>query len=135
MYCCKTCGKKFNEPKKDYEKHGFKSPPYEKIYVCPFCNSTDYIEVAHTHCRCCGALLIKTQSEYCSGSCKAKGEKLWRKQAEKLKTEYESPINVILREIKAYNLKNKTNYSYGQYVGLILSKRSAKKCAKKKSNI
>ncbi len=135
MYYCKSCGRKFNTPQKSYETHGLSNPPYEKISICPFCNSTDFIEVAHTHCRCCGALLIKSQSEYCSSSCKTKGEKLWQQQFEKLKTEHNSPINIILRELKEYNLKNGTDYSYGQYVSLIFMKRRNSKCSKKKSNI
>ncbi len=135
MYYCKTCGGNFEAPQKNYETHSLSSPPYEKIYSCPFCNSTDYKEVTQTHCRCCGALLIKSQNEYCSTSCKSKGEKLWKRQVERFKAEYDSPINIILREIKEYNLKNGTAYSYGQYVSLKFSQRRNEKCTKKKSNI
>lgn len=135
MYYCETCGGKFEAPQKSYETHGFSSPPYEKVYSCPFCNSADFVEVEYTHCRCCGALLVKSQIEYCSTSCKLKGEKLWKRQKERFKNEYESPINIILREIKKYNLKNGTSYSYGQYVSLELLERKNKKCTRTKSNI
>ena len=126
MYLCKTCGRKFNTPQKSYEKHGYTNPPYEKKYICPFCKSTDFHEVVHTHCKCCGALLIKSQSEYCSRSCKTKGEKLWNEQMERFKAEHDSPINIILREIKDFNIRNGTNYSYGQYVALTMLKRRNK---------
>lgn len=118
MYYCENCKQKFKIPQKVCEKHGFSNPPYEESFLCPFCNSTDFKEITRTHCRCCGALLIRSNSEYCSSACQSRGEKLWKEQAEKFKIEYDSPINVILREIKESNLRNGTDYSYGQYVSL-----------------
>ncbi len=135
MYHCKTCGGKFLTPQKIYETHGFSTPPYEEIFICPICNSSAFKKITHTHCRCCGALLINTEKEYCSKACKQKGEKLWKQQMERFKLEFDSPLNVILREIKAYNSENGTNYSYGQYVALKFLERKGQKCTKKKSNI
>lgn len=127
MYYCENCKQKFKTPQKNLEKHGFSNPPYEESFVCPHCNSTNFKEITRVHCRCCGALLIKTESEYCSSGCKSRGEKLWKQQAEKIKTEYDNPINIILRELKETNLKNGTDYSYGQYVLLKYLQRSNKK--------
>ena len=135
MYYCKVCGGKFEVPQKIYETHGFSTPPYEEFFVCPICNSPEIKEISRTHCRCCGALLSRTQKEYCSVSCRTKGEILWREQIKKIKRELGNPINILLRELKAYNLQNGTNYSYGQYVALKFMQRNKEKCTKKKSNI
>lgn len=135
MYYCKACGGKFETPQKIYETHGFFTPPYEEIYICPFCNSTAFKKITHTHCRCCGARLIDTSKEYCSESCKNKGERLWKKQIEKFKSQLDSPINRIIREMDEFNKTNDTNYSYGQFVALKFIERKTHKCTKKKSNI
>lgn len=135
MYYCKNCGGEFESPEKTYEKHGLSSPPFEPLYICPYCSSTEFREKTATHCRCCGAKLKKGDTEYCSISCRKKGEKLWERERLRLNLQQESPINKIIKELQGYNKLNGTNYSYGQYVSLMNCKRSNKKCAKKKSNI
>lgn len=136
MYYCPECGCEFEKPKKLYETHGLKEPPFEKILVCPDCNSTNFHEKVTTHCRCCGARLPDKSSEYCSESCREKGELLWSKQRKRRKIKTKSPINVILNELNFYNRQNNTDYSYGQYVAIIKPKLEAeKKCTKKKRNI
>ncbi len=42
MYKCEDCGREFDEPDIITETHGLSSPPFEKVAVCPYCNSTDY---------------------------------------------------------------------------------------------
>lgn len=43
-FFCKCCNKYFYNPKFYYERHGFDTPPYERVAVCPECGSDDYIE-------------------------------------------------------------------------------------------
>lgn len=124
MYYCKECGREFEAPQRIYEMHGQSYTPYETLYICPFCRSTEFSKKESTHCRMCGARLKNGAKEYCSEACKIKGEKLWLKQSIKNRMMLESPINKILREKNAYNFKNGTNYSYGQYVALIYINRS-----------
>ncbi len=134
MYYCEDCGAEFSLPKTFYESHGFTSPPYESVTVCPFCNSSSFKEIV-SHCRCCGAKLsLKRFGEYCSAACKAKGEKLWQKQRNRLIYELNNPINRMIREINNYNKINGTDLSYGQYVALKFINRGKSKCLKKKKN-
>lgn len=133
MLICKTCGAEFNETKFITEAHGFELPPYEKIAVCPFCNSSSVEEKAVTHCRCCGARLELNENGYCSAACKEKGEKLRLKELKRKQERFNSPINEILRKCDEYNRQNKTHYSYGQYVALILPNSRGKKCKKKRN--
>lgn len=37
MYKCDDCGAVFLEPNHYFEHHGFETPPYEELWVCPFC--------------------------------------------------------------------------------------------------
>ena len=134
MYYCKNCNTTFETPQKIYEQHGFSSPPYEALYVCPFCSSTDFYIMQKNHCRLCGALLKIGQNQYCSSACRNKGEKLWLRQMQRRNAEYESPINQIIRELENYNKENGIKLSYGQYVSLKFLKGKKKKCTKKKSN-
>lgn len=135
MYYCPDCGYEFETPEKLYETHGLPSPPYEVILHCPECRSTAFYEKNSTHCRCCGARLSKETKEYCSDSCRNKGEKLWLAQQRKRKLASTGAIGKIIKDINEYNRKNHTDYSYGQYVALIETKRRAtKKCKRKKRN-
>lgn len=133
MLICKTCGAEFEEAVFLTETHGLSNPPYEKNAVCPFCNSSLIEEKEITHCRCCGARLKESNYGYCSDSCKEKGEKLRQKELKRKRERYNSPINEILRKCQDYNNQNKTNYSYGQFVALILPKLRGKKCKRKKN--
>ena len=134
MYYCNECEREFETPRKEYESHGLPYPPFEKIYVCPFCRSNS-ISKKTTHCRCCGAKLKNGKTEYCSSACRFKGEKLWQKQNLKIKEMYDNPLNQKVREVEIFNRKNNTNYSYGQFVALEFLKGKKRKCTKKKSNI
>ncbi len=136
MFYCKNCGYFFYKPHKIYENHGMKNPPFEEHYVCPSCNSNKITEKKITHCRCCGAKLFNSDSEYCSERCKNRAEKLYALEQKRRRLRDESPINEIIKKVKAYNLLNGTNYSYGQYVALILPKeKETKKCKTKRKNI
>lgn len=43
MYKCIECGAIFTLPKLDYDTHGFISPPYEEISICPICGGIDIV--------------------------------------------------------------------------------------------
>lgn len=64
MYICNNCGCEFEieEAKVLYETHGFDSPPFEKITVCPNCESDDFDEALY--CDCCGEPISKTAKHY-----------------------------------------------------------------------
>lgn len=136
MFYCNNCGYEFLEADTFIETHGLSSPPYEKLSVCPSCKSGSISEKSITHCRCCGARLSSENSEYCSITCKERGERLREKERKKRNIRIRSPINKILRQVAEYNKANHTNYSYGQFVALILPKlkKDEKKCQKKKRN-
>lgn len=135
MFYCKKCGFEFNKPRKIYEGHGMKTPPFEEFYVCPSCNSKSFTEKRVTHCRCCGARLVNSTTGYCSNRCKERGEKLYSLEKKRRKIREESPVNEIIKKVNEYNLLHKTNYSYGQYVALILPKEKAEKeCKTKRKN-
>lgn len=133
MFYCKECGFEFEKPIKQYESHRLSYPPYERQYLCPNCKGTSISQKTVTHCRCCGAKIKENGSTYCSKECKIKGEKLWKKEIEKKQLQLSNPINILVREIEEYNKRNKTNYSYGQYIAYVYSKKGVKKCTKKKS--
>lgn len=135
MLICKKCGYEFNNPRKIYENHSLEHSPYEPLEVCPNCNSSEIAEKAVSHCRCCGAKLKSGQTQYCSTACEQRGERLRNIEKRKRKIFEESSLSEIVRRVKYYNKKNNTNYSYGQYVAIILPKeRAAKKCKKKRKN-
>lgn len=134
MYFCYDCLREFDAPKEVEEKHALDSPPYEKIFVCPFCYSHYFTNKIKTHCKCCGSKLPKGKIDYCSDECAKKGKILWEKQVKYRKLQLISPLNIIIRELTAYNKANNTNYSYGQYVSIKEQEKNTKKCAKKRKN-
>lgn len=136
MYYCKNCGKEFEKPEKTYETHHLSNPPFELLYVCPTCKSSNFYEKSSTHCRCCGSRLPSGVSEYCSHSCKIKGEKMWRRELKKRQADLKDPLKMIVKECNIYNNSHGTRYSYGQYVALIRPKllKEGKKCVKRKKN-
>ena len=129
MYYCNDCESEFEKYRKVCERHSLDSPPYEILYVCPFCSSTDFTEISATHCRSCGAKLLSAGEKYCSAECETRGNILKRKLNKKLEYQLNDPVYKIAREIESYNKKNKTNLSYGKYVAFI-EKKGAKKCKK-----
>ena len=129
MFYCEKCGYEFYKPKKIYEGHGFKTPPYEEISVCPNCNSESIAQKKITHCRCCGARITDEGSSYCSERCRERGEKLYALELKRRKIREESPINEIVKMAEEYNRANNTDYSYGKYVAFILSKEKEEKNA------
>lgn len=130
MFYCKSCGYEFDHADVTYETHGLQSPPFEEICVCPACRSTDFFEKSSTHCRCCGSRLPAGAKDYCCETCRTRGEKLWKKERKRRNVLSQSPLNLLVKEVDAYNRKNGTNYSYGQYVALIQPK-GRKKYAKR----
>lgn len=135
MFYCPDCGYEFEKSKNLYETHGLDTPPFERLSVCPFCNSPHFYEKVTAHCRCCGIKISSDQNGYCSKKCKEKGEFLRAKERRRKNLKINSPINIILRELEMYNQVHKTNYSYGQYVAIIKPKlEKLKKCKKKRKN-
>jgi len=136
MYYCKNCGHDFSEPEKTYETHIFTDTPFELLYVCPSCKSGNFREKNLTHCRCCGSKLPQGSVEYCSDSCRNRGEKLWRKELYRRRNVLKDPLHSVVRECISYNEENGTDYSYGQYVAIIRPKllKEKKLCVKRKKN-
>ncbi len=126
MYFCRECSCEFQNPVKLTEKHNLENPPYEHIYVCPTCKSTNFKTKQVYHCRCCGAKLQDGKKDYCSVSCKSKGEKLWQKELRRKKLLSDSAVYALIREVEIYNKQNGTKYSYGQYVALVKTKKKDK---------
>lgn len=119
MYCCTDCKKTFFNPRECYETHGLKTPPFERHLVCPYCKGS-VVPVEVAHCRYCGARLPEGATEYCNNACRHRGEILWRREARRRKLLHDNPISQLIRMVEQYNREHKTNYSYGQYVALIL---------------
>ncbi len=134
MYYCKSCNKRFENPILKTETHRLNFPPFERLYLCPFCQATNFEEVKTTHCRCCGARIIEKQGEFCSDRCKIRFEKLHKAEYKHKKQVNDSAIYKFLREVDQYNKQHNTKYSYGQYVAHIKPKlEEIKKCKLKKN--
>ena len=119
MYYCQDCGVEFEMPLIVTETHSLTTPPYEKLYVCPSCKGMSYREKLSTHCRCCGAKLLNTNSDYCNDECKKRGKAMWEAERKRRRLTFTNPIAIIIRETEEYNRSHGTNYSYGQYVAFI----------------
>ena len=117
MYLCNECKNEFTTPEKTAETHGFKSPPYESLSLCPICKSTDIEEIAY-YCKCCGARL-KDNTEYCSEHCRARGREMLKRERKRKKILNTSPLLTAMRAADEYNKTHGTDYSYGQYVAFI----------------
>lgn len=134
MFYCPDCKAEFETPEDLTEMHNLQNPPFELIYVCPFCKSTDFYEKSVTHCRCCGVRLRENEIDYCSKECMIKGKKLWEKELKRRNELKNNPINEIIRELENFNKINGTDYSYGYYVALFKNNKKVKKCSKKRKN-
>ena len=119
MYYCSDCGCEFETAATLTETHGFDYPPFEERRSCPFCGSRNIKEKTVFYCRCCGARLAKQEKEYCSPSCRKKGEQMRRREMKRKRLVFSSPLFETVREVDEYNRNNATDYSYGQYVTLI----------------
>ena len=119
MYYCSACGCEFETADLFTETHGLESPPFEERRCCPLCGSGEIKPQAVSYCRCCGAKLASGEKEYCSTSCRKRGEEMRRREMKKKRLIFFSPIFETVREVDEYNRKNRTDYSYGQYVTLI----------------
>ncbi len=126
MYICLECKYEFENPVKLQEKHGLTTPPFETICVCPKCKTTNYEKSKSEFCRCCGARLKENQTDYCSDSCKKRGEKLWQRELKRKKLLEDNPLFQIIRENEAYNKKHEKKLSYGQFAALISRQRGTK---------
>lgn len=130
MYYCLECGCEFENPVKHTEKHGMTNPPYENIYVCPRCKTTNYTKAYTSHCRCCGAKLRSSENDYCSDECRLRGERLRKKELKRKKLIEDSPLYRFVREVESYNKQKGTKYSYGKYAALIKTAEKGKNNAK-----
>ena len=119
MYYCTECGCEFEAAKSYTETHSLCSPPYEERRCCPFCGGASIHVKAVSYCRCCGAKLGSEEKEYCSPSCRKRGETMRRRELNRKRLIYSSPLFQTVREVDEYNKRNHTDYSYGQYVTLV----------------
>ncbi len=124
MFCCMDCGKIFETPKEFYEKHALDAPPYERHLYCGSCGG-EVIPLKPSYCYACGARLPMGRKKFCNNDCRRQGERLWRRQRERLKRMALSPVNKIIRMLEGYNREHQTRYSYGQFVSLILPRLAA----------
>lgn len=130
MYICKDCNKHFSEPKTIFERHGLDNPPFERTAVCPSCGSSAVREERKSYCRCCGARLKNGAYGYCNDSCRKKGELLRIRQEQSRRILREGALSRLVCGVKKYNAEKGTDYSYGQFVAVVLprlSKGEAKK--------
>ncbi len=125
MYICTDCGRKFEKFDLFFEEHGFDEPPFEGVAVCPFCNSSKIKENKIRRCHHCG-IILTDRRDFCSDSCRNAGMKLWRYEQRRRRRNAVDPINMITLELEDYNRRNKTCYTYGQYVARILPSISGK---------
>ena len=115
MYHCTDCGSYFEKPLKFREGDYAFGELCETTYLCPKCKSSYIKNFEPEYCHCCGRKLTRHQHIYCSRACLKNGEIMYsnqRQRAEKLRN---SPIYVIVRQLKEYNEKHKTNLTYGQF--------------------
>lgn len=119
MHYCSDCGCEFETAAVLTETHGLASPPFEERRCCPLCGSGNIKTEEISYCRCCGAKLGTGEKEYCSSSCRKRGEEMRRRETKKRKLIFSSPLFQTVREVDEYNQKNHTDYSYGQYVTLV----------------
>ena len=114
MYKCQDCKKEFPFPKKTFETHGLPHEPYEEIKLCPFCDSHNFEKIEENYCHYCG-IKIKSDENYCSPSCRKRGEEAYKRQAA-LKDKYNhNPIVMAVREVEEYNKATGKRLSYGEY--------------------
>lgn len=120
MFVCLDCERKFFDPKVIFLKNSI-LPPYEKKTLCPYCESENITYMEARHCKCCGARLpYNSNKDYCSISCKRRGEKLRAIEAKRRKERNESAIYKTVREMIEYNKQNGKNLSYGEFTALKL---------------
>ncbi|MEE1240092.1 MAG: hypothetical protein UHO61_09255 [Acutalibacteraceae bacterium] len=119
MYYCLNCGFEFENAEIFTETHGLTFPPFEERLCCPFCASGNIKTKDISYCRCCGARLGHSEKEYCSPSCRKRGEEMRRREIKKKKLIFSSSLFKTVREVDEYNKNNHTDYSYGQYVTLV----------------
>lgn len=131
MYYCVDCGCEFETAQSYTETHSLERPPYEEGRRCPFCGGLSIKVKAVSYCRCCGAKLANGEKEYCSPSCRKRGEALRRRELNRKREMYSSPLFRAVRETDEYNKAHGTSYSYGQYVTLIKPRLSRKRRALK----
>ena len=74
------------------------------------------------YCKYCGRSLKKGVLEYCSSECRKKGEIMWQEQARRKNLYQQNSIISVTRKLEEYNKTHNTNYTYGIFVGKILSK-------------
>ena len=116
MYKCLDCEKEFKYPKRAAERHKLKGFPLEKIWLCPHCESNLFEKQPEYYCKNCGAKL-SARGDYCSLSCRKKGEAAYKRQAE-LKEQLEhNPLILAIREVEAHNKATGKKISYGKYFG------------------
>lgn len=114
MYKCQDCGKEFPFPLKTQETHSLQYGPYEQIRLCPYCKSHNFLKVENNYCRYCG-MKIATDRQYCSASCKKKGEIAYEREKKAKENYVKNPLIVAVRQVEEHNRKTGKKLSYGEY--------------------
>ena len=116
MYYCTDCKIHIENPKAVRGKDG-----REKL-LCPIC-SEELVFSEPEYCRYCGARLDEGAKDgYCNDYCRRAGRRLWTRELRRRRKIKDDPIARILRMLTSYNREHRTNYSYGQFVALVLPK-------------
>jgi len=114
LYYCPDCRKEFEFVKVYYEE---RDGGFERVHLCPFCDSTSFVEKKGAYCRYCG-MRIGVKERYCSTTCRRAGEKLFKKQEERERKRKNDILYKSISEVDNYNKTHNCNLSYGQYFAL-----------------
>lgn len=134
MYHCQDCKQKFEKPLVEEERHSLTNPPFERYAVCPYCFSERIEEIKTLYCRYCGLPLKDGHTAYCDATCRRKGKRLWHQKQTIVRSMGDNKIGHTVLKLNKYNFEHGTNYSYGQFVALILPKLAKSQKAKVKKN-
>lgn len=61
MFKCLDCGGIFEDGEQGRYEEG--NPPYQEVYCCPYCKSSDYDEILP--CKLCGTYEHEISDDYC----------------------------------------------------------------------
>ncbi len=117
MYRCQDCGKEFEYVEVVFEKHGLDTPPFERIKLCPYCHSNNYVQKEEHFCFVCGSKL-REGADFCSPACRKKSKDILKREEQRRDFLKNSPIMKSVKEVEEYNKAKGTKYSYGTYFAL-----------------
>lgn len=115
MYHCNDCKRNFDYVKIVYEDRGLVGGQSEKVFLCPFCDSTSFTEEKGNYCKCCGRNLGNSKKDYCNDSCRRGAIREAKRALEREEKKKTNKLYIALNEVKNYNDRTGSNLSYGQY--------------------